>query len=53
MRTFRTGRLRRVEPRQRRAQRVEAWGVGISVVFDGPSDGRRYRGELGAVPSAL
>jgi hypothetical protein len=33
-------------PRTFPAQRVEAWGVGKLVVFDGAPDGRRYRGVL-------
>ena len=37
---------RRVEPRKRRAQGVETWGVGISVAFDDAPDCRYHRGEL-------
>jgi hypothetical protein len=37
---------RRVEPRHRRAQRIQAWGVGISVAFDDATDCRCYRGQL-------
>jgi hypothetical protein len=37
---------RRVEPRQRRAQRIQARGVGISVAFDEATDCRCYCGQL-------
>jgi hypothetical protein len=44
--------LRRVEPRQRRAQRVKPRRAGISVVPDAAPNRRRYRGLLvvGEVP---
>ena len=35
-----------LELSQRRAQRIEAWCVRVSVVFDGAPDCRRYRGKL-------
>jgi len=37
---------RRLEPRQRRAQRIEARGARKPVVFDGAPDRRRYGGVL-------
>jgi hypothetical protein len=37
---------RRVEPRQRRAQRIQARGVGILVVLYEAPDGRGDRGQL-------
>jgi hypothetical protein len=36
----------RLEPRQGRAQRIEARGVRIFVVFDDAADCRCYRGQL-------
>jgi hypothetical protein len=40
------GLLGRVEPRQRRARRIKAWSVGISVAFDDAADCRRHCSEL-------
>ena len=40
------GRLRRLEPRQPRAQRIKARGVRTFVVFDGALDCRCYHGKL-------
>jgi hypothetical protein len=37
---------RRLQPRQGRAKRIEAWGVGKFVAFDEAADYRCYRGQL-------